>query len=867
MWTRLLGLVLVPLAGVGLIAAPSVRDRLDVVEGTRATEQQVVALRELLDLKFALVAEAVPSETSTRARSYGLTLEVASSFMGFDIGERIGTSRAAVDRALAAAARHSSSTVADLRPRLQAMRAALDAETPAASSEQVHTAYADASDALTLATDERLAMIVSGGASTSGRARGVEAATQRLVAAFDLVRNGQREVDDMFRLLVGGASPADGLDTARVELIGARALHDQSVADLQRADSQAIRATLARIVGDADVGVFEAAVDGQLTASAAGTADLSRLADVFRASFIRNDLYHDLLQVSADEATGLAHLRRVEAMTRMRAEIMAIGALVLVTAGAALGIAWTMTRRLRRLAARADQVSQGQLDGPAADERGPREVAVVARALNDTVANLRQLEGQAAALARGHLDDPLLATPVAGVLGGSIHASVQALSSAWREREELQLRLAHQANHDLLTALPNRKAALEGLERALARGNRHGEAVAVLFIDLDGFKRANDTYGHHVGDQILRRCAERLGENARGGDLLARLGGDEFVVVTERVASARESVELAGRLRAALTEPFDLGDLSIRLGASVGIGLSLDGRATALELLRDADHAVHRAKKLGKGRVEIFDEAARRELALHAELEHDLRRALEAGDLRLHYQPVTDTVTGAIHGFEALCRWTRDGVEVSPVEFIPVAEQSDLVNELGRWALAEAASQLVAWNRRGAHVGAYVAVNVSGRHLLSNGLLADVQQALDRSGLDPARLTIEITETVLVSDLVTAVSQLEAVRALGVRVALDDFGTGYTSIGQLWRLPVDVLKIDGSFIRHLETAHDHVIVELMIDVAHTLGLGLVAEGVETTAQLDTLRQLRCDAIQGYLVARPQAPEDLVPTTA
>ena len=859
MWTRLVGLVLVPLVGISVVARPMVVDRLDLARATRATETDVESLNALLDLRFALTVEAEPSETLVRGRGFGLTPEQSATLMGFDVLQRMAFARASTDTSMAVASLRSPDLVAQVRPMLDGFRAVVD--TPGADVQIMHAGYITLTQLVVDATHPLLATLASGGTGRFQTA-GLDTATTRVVAVFDLVNAGQAALDGLFRLTVPGAAPAADRHANRIALAGFRAVYREQEERLRRTGSAPLIAALDTMAADPDVQLFMGTIDRVLASEEPTLLGISELATVFGAGLTLIDRYEGLVHLAAGEAMAVAHGGRVAAASQLRTALSSLAAVVVLTAVAALLIAWSMTRRLRRLALRAEQVSQGSLHGPPADERGPREVVVVARALNDTVANLRQIERQAAALAKGNLDDPMLAEPVAGGLGESIHATVHGLSEAWREREELQQRLAHQANHDLLTALPNRKAAMEALEQALGRANRHGDAVAVLFIDLDGFKRPNDTYGHHVGDRILRACAARLAATVRSGDVLARLGGDEFVVITERLAAPRHAVELGQRIIDVLSEPLDIGGISARVGASVGVGMSLDGRATPFELLRDADNAVHRAKKLGKGRVELFDEVARDELAAAADLERNLREALVADELCLHYQPVTDTVTGAVQGFEALCRWHRPDGPVSPAEFIPVAEQSDLVNDLGRWALRTAAAQLQSWTVEGRFADTYVAVNVSGRHLLSNTLVADVQAALDDTGLDPRRLVIEITETVIVTDLLTAVAHLDAVRALGVRVALDDFGTGYTSIGQLWRLPIDVLKIDGSFVRHLETAHDHVIVELIIEVAHTLGLGLVAEGVETVLQRDTLRALHCDAIQGYLVARPQAPEQL-----
>ncbi len=857
MWTRLLGIAMVPLTGMGLVAAPSLSERLAVVDATTATERDVLALNTVLELRFAVTAELVPVETVLRSQAFGITVDQASGFMGFDLVAQMAKTRSAVDAVLAEA---PVAAIADtVRRTLGEMRSAVDAGTANLELDLVHRTYKGVTDSLTMESERMLDVIVSAASTTAGRAAGAQVVTQHLVDAYELVRAAISEVEALFRLTIlgGDADPT----VARVDLIGARTLYRLQLSQLAKSSSDGIRTAIERLEAGEGPATFDAAVDGQVAA----TKPLSvlQLASTFKASFTRADMLREVTRAATEDATALVHQRRSEARDRLGRDLTLLLVLAIATVGTALLIAWSITRRLRPLAARAQAVSEGDLRGAPADERGPREVTLVARALNQTVATLRHIDAQAATLARGDLDDEILSVPGAGNLGASIHATVQELSKAWREGEELQQRLAHQANHDLLTSLPNRKAALEALEHALARANRHGDAVWVLFCDLDGFKRANDTFGHHIGDRVLRTCAERLAASVRGGDVVARLGGDEFVIITDRLTSAREAAELARRLIDVIGEPIEFDGVSTRVGLSVGIGMSLDGHATALDLLRDADNAVHRAKKLGKGRYEVFDEQARDELALHNELEQALRVALDHDDLRLHYQLVTDTVTGVVQGLEALCRWERDGVPVSPADFIPVAEQSDLINDLGCWALRTATRQLAEWTAEGKFPEAYVAVNVSGRHLLSDGLVDDVRAALDESGLDPRRLVIEITETVIVSDLVTAVAHLEAVRALGVRVALDDFGTGYTSIGQLWRLPIDVLKIDGSFIRHLETAHDHVIVELMIEVAHTLGLGLVAEGVETAAQQDTLRELNCDAIQGFLIARPQPPDRVV----
>ncbi|WP_432541803.1 putative bifunctional diguanylate cyclase/phosphodiesterase [Kineococcus sp. SYSU DK002] len=491
---------------------------------------------------------------------------------------------------------------------------------------------------------------------------------------------------------------------------------------------------------------------------------------------------------------------------------------------------------------------------------------VVAQGLSAAVGTLRRVQAQADAIAAGDLDCEVVRTAVPGPLGAIVHASVTQVLTAFDERERLRADLAHQAAHDALTELPNRAQTLVLTGRALHRAARQGHRVGLLFVDLDHFKAVNDSFGHAAGDELLRTAAARMQGTVRGGDVVCRLGGDEFVVLVEGVEDEKGLVDLGQRLIAALSAPVALAGLPraqhVRVGASVGVAVSAPGALDADRLVRDADAAAYRAKDAGRGVVEVFDDELRAELAARTELETALRHGLVTGELVLHYQPVLDLATGRTRSVEALVRWQRPGHGLVPPDaFIPVAEASSLVCDLGRWALAEATAQLVRWDAEGGHrAGLGVAVNISGRHLAQAHLLDDVTDALTASGVDPARLTVEITETVLVDEPL-ALEHLRSLREIGVRVAIDDFGTGYTSIGQLSRLPVDVLKIDRSFVSSPEAGHADL-VRLLISAAHSFSLGVVAEGVEEDGQLSALLAASCDAAQGYLFARPVPAAEL-----
>jgi diguanylate cyclase (GGDEF)-like protein len=449
-----------------------------------------------------------------------------------------------------------------------------------------------------------------------------------------------------------------------------------------------------------------------------------------------------------------------------------------------------------------------------------------------------------------------------------MHLAIREIVAAGRKRAELQREIAHQAAYDSLTGLANRAHLLALIEAALHRARRSGSQLALLGIDLDRFKAVNDTFGHAAGDEVLRTVAERMRRVVRAGDTVGRLSGDEFVILIEPLEETSELLELGDRLIGAVSAPIWVGGRDVAVGVSIGAAVSSDGGTDADALLLHADAATYRAKTAGRGRVELFDEALRRQLDVQAETEIAIRTGLAAGEFLLHYQPVLDLSTGRVEGYEALIRWQRPGHGlVPPDDFIPLAEQSTLICDIGCWVLGQATGQLAQWRRDDAAAGGLtMAVNISGRHLASPSIVDDVTTALRASGLPAEALVVEITETVLVDRLSTT-ARLQELRALGIGISIDDFGTGYTSIGQLQHLHVDTLKIDKSF---LSTAGPGTVelVRLMIDAAHAFGLRVVAEGIEDPDQLALLRRLACDSGQGYLFARPRPAGALpAPTTS
>ncbi|HXR54041.1 MAG TPA: EAL domain-containing protein, partial [Acidimicrobiales bacterium] len=534
----------------------------------------------------------------------------------------------------------------------------------------------------------------------------------------------------------------------------------------------------------------------------------------------------------------------------------------------AVGFAGSVAKPLRDLAAYAHAVNEGHLDAdpPMARTRGPRETRMAVAVFTDLVANLRLLDAKANALASCTFDDPVLRQPLPGRLGRSLENSVAVLSGSIVERDRLQIHLAHQATHDSLTGIANRAAAVVGIQEATSRAERNGEAMALLFVDLNDFKSVNDRHGHEMGDEVLRQIASRLSGCARAGDLVARLGGDEFVLVSERIAGVDGAMELAHRVVAAVSRPIDLGALSVTVGAAVGVAMTLDGPEDPLRLLARADAAMYRAKHHDRSAIEMFDVVLQRQLVEREDVERALALALaepDGGGLLLHFQPILRAGSGAIAGVEALVRWNRPGRGFLPPDaFVPIAESTSLIIELDRWVLAEVGRHLLSWSEDPELAHIPVAVNISGRHLQSGELVRHIASFLEQTGLDPSRLEIEITETVLLDDLVVAAAELDAVRGLGVRVAIDDFGTGYTSLAHLRHLPIDMIKIDRSLVAQLNLRRGSSLVRMVTDLGHAIDLGVIAEGVETDEELSVLRDMGADEVQGYLISGPLDPARL-----
>jgi diguanylate cyclase (GGDEF)-like protein/PAS domain S-box-containing protein len=425
------------------------------------------------------------------------------------------------------------------------------------------------------------------------------------------------------------------------------------------------------------------------------------------------------------------------------------------------------------------------------------------------------------------------------------------------ERAEAAEALSWQAFHDPLTGLPNRSLLVERLDAALAHPADERGTTALLFIDLDRFKNINDTMGHEAGDRLLMEVADRLRAAVRTNDTVARLGGDEFIVLARELPSRDEATFLADRLRTEIARPIQLPQGTVTLTASVGIAFDVNHKSNTL--LRDADTALYKAKDHGRDRWEIFDDSLRAETIRKVAAEQLIRRALDEDGLHVHYQPIVDLTTGRVVGAEALLRIMGPHNELlTPASFISIAEETGLIVPIGAGVLDDACRQLVRWREElGPGAPETISVNLSARQLSTGSFTDVVVRTLERHGLEPGDLTLELTESILIEAGRAAVDTLESLHDLGVALAIDDFGTGYSSLAYLKRFPVDIVKVDRSFVDGLgEQANDTEIVKAVLALGQSLGILTIAEGVETQGQLDALRDLGCDCAQGYLLARP-----------
>ena len=441
------------------------------------------------------------------------------------------------------------------------------------------------------------------------------------------------------------------------------------------------------------------------------------------------------------------------------------------------------------------------------------------------------------------------------------------------DRKSAEQRLVHDAFHDPLTGLPNRAFLMDQLNASLDQAKRRSNHLfAVLFLDLDRFKIINDSIGHMMGDELLVGIAQRLRNCIRPGDIVARLGGDEFTILLKRIRSTSEAIEVAERVQREVAAPFSLGGYEAVTTASIGIALYESSYERHEDMLRDADSAMYHAKTKGKARYALFHKGLHANALNLLHMETDMRRAIDRSEFFIEYQPIVSLQSGSLSGFEALVRWQHpERGLIGPSDFIPMAEDAGYIAPIGQWVLREACTQMRSWHQQfSANLPLSIAVNLSTKQFMNSNLLEQVIQTLNVTGMDPRMLKLEITETGVMENIEVVSIMLERLRNHGIQLSIDDFGTGYSSLSYLHRLPINTLKIDRSFVHHLgQDTGNREIVRTIVSLARNLGMGVVAEGVETNRQLSRLRALDCESAQGFLFAGPlSAPsaEDLIKRT-
>ncbi len=854
--SRLLLIALIPILGLLAGAINRVVDRSNQSQTASVIEAQVDALVETIDAQTALDAELLPTEAIRAGKAFGIPNGIVSQMIGFDVDERMTAARPVTDKAV------SSARFARIRNLIVEIRASAFTSVTRPADNASNTK--DSLDELGRTWLDAVQELNSMRRNDLGQLRETVKGDPELGATLENLLRAEEVVSSygatnltLFELS-GSASEQREL---RRKLAVETAIADRAIEALQETSGPGAREKLKLLTSAQEYGASIRILNTTLANPGKPLiADLPGAATKFRTLLVRSDLSQQLLAASADDLRKRAEASRQDAQQALVLNVSLSLLVSFLAAMVALVVARTISRPLVVLAQRADQVAQGVLGDEPLRVAGPKEVRKVTRALNDLIANLTTLDRQVDALAQGNLDASELNKTVAGGLGASVRRTVDRLSSSIRSREELQHQLAYDATHDPLTQLANRQSILDSLKAATSRSERYGGWTACLFIDLDHFKRVNDAFGHAVGDQVLIAASKRLSELIRSVDTLGRLGGDEFVVIADRLNNPEDAITLGRRIVEVLSEPFDIDGRVCVIGGSVGIALATDSRLNTADVLQNADLAVYRAKRLGRGSVEVFDDALRAEMERRSEIEVAFRYALTNGELSVAYQPILEVGTGAANnhvvGFEALIRWHRSNHgPVSPAEFVPVLETGPQIVDLGRFVLREALCQLAMWRATKPTQLLTMSINLSGRQLAHADIVNDVLSALDHAQIPPSSLILELTETALLGDLGAAQERLGALRAAGVRIALDDFGTGFTSISQLALLPIDIVKIDRTFVSQLADESRRPIVQMMIAVGHALGIRVVAEGVETASESEALIELGCSVHQGWLYGK------------
>jgi diguanylate cyclase (GGDEF)-like protein len=854
---RLAVILVVPLVGMALFGSLAAASERADVEDARALRRQAELVELLsmaaiaLDIEFDSLAglreaDALAIDASDLVTAFGIDFDQFGDTL--DATDQALVDIEAMDPSLWAAPKE----VDRLIEASVGLVEARDSEVSRTRFDQIRSDLVEAVDAALSAQtneldgylavvelDPSLSSVV---ASMDRSRRSLEAAQAERQALVEyLLPLTDEALDDRYRRLVATTAQAELLLTELREHLPpdyAERLSASERSDHWVAYVELREAALAGRISPTD----------ELTLPVALPYALVGYVDGFQRTWDLLDLDRELSAGFTDGALDLEH----QATDRLVRD-GAIGLILLVvTVAHSLLTISSITGPMRDLHQRAKRISEGDLatTGP---RRGPNDIGLVHTTLDTLSANLQTLSAQAEALSAGRLEDEVFGQMVAGPLGKSVHGSVARLRS-------MTARLEHEANHDTLTGLPNRAALLSLLDRCLTGRSEQRTPLVAIMLDLDGFKQANDDLGHAVGDEVLVQVARRLRRSVRGG-FVARLGGDEFMVVLTGASAEEQAAETAAAIVETVRSPIAVSAGTVTVSASAGYVATgtggEDGWLSPTEVLRRVDLAMYEAKLDVPGLAVRFDQRLHDSLLETTRLQGELRRAVDDGEFELYLQPIVATTEGSVVGYEALLRWNSPARgQVAPGLFIPVAEQSELIVQIDRWVIDQAVDLLASFQRWSGHGHLGISVNVSARHLSNLGLVETIRSALDRHGARPEGLVIEVTESQLIPNLSRAEASLRGLRELGVRLAIDDFGTGYASVAHLRRVQFDRLKIDQSFLAHLDDETDRSLAGLLVSLGRDLDLEVVAEGIEGDEQFAWARSSGCTHAQGYLLGRP-----------
>jgi diguanylate cyclase (GGDEF)-like protein len=864
----LLTVLIVPMVGLQVFAYREVQTHREAATSAEKVRAQVSLLQQSGRLLAPLYVEFTATDGVTQAEVSGIPRAKLTSAIGIDFIGLIETSRVELDRDLDALAKSSSSVmlpsgltigteVAEIRSELTAMRATFDAGSQ--DSTEVDRVFQRLVDLLEQITARSAAVFEE--SATTRELADIGAETEQFLSTLayateDLryvtqagITNGESSLIVKAMVTAGGFQAS--LERLRALLSPDRqADFDAMVASEPfRRVAEAMPRWVANInrIGAENVDMLTApdVVESMIDVLVASFDRLEELQS-YGVTFLSQEVQHaNRIQDDADRS-------RHNALVVM---IVSIG-VSLVLLGLVLN---SILRPLRRLVRQSRQVGDGDLALAPVKPTGPTDIRVLMRTFNDMVITLRAYDAQVRRLALGETQ---IDRSLPGPLGDTLRQSVSHLAAVTSKLHASEAAANIQARTDSLTGLANRAAALERLALLSEQARSDNTRCAIVFLDLDDFKNVNDRQGHGEGDRILGEIGARL-RQACPDQLVARIGGDEFIVLVESIDADDDIIAFARKLIGIVSAPCagSSGQL-FTISASAGVSI-VDGTRSPLECIAQADSAVYLAKETGRGRVELYDERLARDIEDRADMALTMRQGLAADQFSIKLQPIIDIATKEPVGAEALLRWNRPGIgEVGPNEFIPIAERTGVILDLDAWVIEQAVGILHDWQSDPLTAGLRISVNISGLFIVDGSLSPLLARLCDDAGVDPGMIDLEITETHLVADVARASAVVDDLRRQGIKVAIDDFGTGYSSMSYLHQLTVDILKIDGMFVAGMcENPLDLTIVELLLRLGDSLGLKVVAEGVDGEDKLAALLRLGCQMAQGFYIARPMPVAD------